>query len=187
MSDIKIDVSEVLRVYFIPLMIALLVGLLSYALIFDNWLWPIIIFIGVFLFVELIIKLWKISCKLMAKKRNQEYEDNKNKERQHIEYMQAMSFYNSLNERDKKLAIEIYQHPIIETSTIVERYIMPDSQLGRQILSRSSAFSRSSYDGDYHYIAILNYHEYSFHGALLHIAIAPEFNKVLESVSIIGK
>ena len=184
MADIKIDVSEVLRDYFIPLMIALFVGLLSYALIFENWLWSAIVFVGVFLSVELIIKIWKGFSHRMTVIKNREYESNVIKEKRHIEYMRAMSFYNSLNEGDKKLAMEIYQHPITETSTIYERFVKPDSQLGRQILYRSSAFCRSSYEGDYYYISIVNYHEYSFNGALLHVSITPEFQKVLETISL---
>lgn len=180
MPDIKIDITQVLRDYFIPLMIGLFVGLLSRALFFDSWLWPAIIAIGSFLLVELLIWADKAISKIITQKKRQlekEIEANRIKE---TDTIRAIAFYNSLNDSDKQLAMDIFDYPQKTNSSKFERFIDPDSGVAHQFSYRLSAFSRSTECDKMPYIALVNYEDCTYKGALQHVIIQPAFYSILE-------
>lgn len=180
MADIKIDVSQVLKDYFIPLMIAIFVGLLSYAIFFDTWLWPAIICVGTFLLVELLIWICKLVKESVLRSEAAIVASEKEKRQQQINHQLALSFYTSLNASDKDLAMEIFNYPSSDTASIYERFIEPKSNLGWRFENRLSSFQRGE---EIPYISFINYQDCKYHGALQHVYIDPVFYRVLEQIS----
>lgn len=180
MPDIKIDITQIVKDYFIPLMIGLFVGLLSRALFFDIWLWPIIIAIGSFLLVELLIWASKSISRTLSLQRHRIAREEEERRQSEADAMLAMSFFNSLNDVDKELAMQIYDYPQCQSSSKYERFINPNSEVGHMFSYRLSSFSRNSDSNIMPYIALANYEDCTFKGALQHIIIQPIFYSILE-------
>ena len=180
MFDLKVDISPIILKYPTMLMVASLVGLITYNHYWPDQSWTVPTIVGILVLLVLSFFVWIYNLR-----KQKEHEDamakaifEQRRSKMVKEAQETLCFFRSLDDFCQDAAVALYRHPQRQNQCFNERYVA----FG-ELLQHSMYFDRftsySSYPNK-SYIWCTNELE-SMNGGVRHYEITPLFYAILEN------
>ena len=180
MVNINVDLSELIKKYFIPIVISSIIGLILYATLFDGqWIWPVILGGISFLVIELVIwcyeRMYENDCYQRRMEAAKIREESRLK-REHDELLrEAKIFFINCKED----ALNIYNHPRSDSDDKNERTISMGATAGYTSATRIDQYELDTRNEKYRFMYCDNYDSCHINN-VYHIVFHPVFYSVVE-------